>query len=349
MRDALDFPDRQRPMAGRGDRPRRYRNPVLTRLSDQASEMADTRALIDASAGLDALRRELRLAEADAADASPVPSTLSPEVSAMSLRLFGRTFFTGAAADILAEAESIPMPGPRLVVTANIDHIVILSENAAFRKAYEGAALRTLDGLPLVWMARACGARRAPRITGHDLLDAAFAQARAGDRIYLVASTDKVVERIRARFVARGLDPAAIAAAVPPFGFETDDAFGRHLAERIRAHGTTLLMMGVGAPKSEIWVDRMGEALGDPVVLSVGEALNVAAGLVPRAPVLMQRMGLEWFFRFLHAPRRLFTRYFVRSWRFAGIAARELGPLAWRSNAGSSVRAVSADDGRGAP
>ncbi|MFD0935112.1 WecB/TagA/CpsF family glycosyltransferase, partial [Methylobacterium trifolii] len=117
-----------------------------------------------------------------------------------------------------------------------------------------------------------------------------------------------------------------VATAVPPFGFEDDRAYGQALAERVRAHGTTLLVMGVGAPKSEIWVDRQGLALGAPVVLSVGEALNVAAGLVPRAPVLMQRMGLEWSFRFLCAPRRLFRRYFLRSWRFVLIAARERGP-----------------------
>ncbi|MGT2481040.1 WecB/TagA/CpsF family glycosyltransferase [Methylobacterium oryzae CBMB20] len=55
------------------------------------------------------------------------------------------------------------------------------------------------------------------------------------------------------------------------------------LAERIRAHGTTLLVLGVGAPKSEIWVDRQGPALGNPVVLCVGDALNVAAGCLPRA------------------------------------------------------------------
>lgn len=284
-------------------------------------------------------------------DALEPPAPLTPsEAFGMSLRLFGTVFSTGTAAEILATAASLPAQGPRLVVTANIDHIVILSENAAFRKAYEGAAVRTLDGLPLVWLARGLGNRRAHRVTGHDLLDAAFAAPAApATRIYLVASTDRVVEHIRRRFVAAGLDPDAVAAAVPPFGFETDAAFGAHLAARIRAHGTSLLVMGVGAPKSEIWVDRMGAALGAPVVLSVGEALNVAAGLVPRAPVLMQRLGLEWFFRFLHAPRRLFKRYFVRSWRFAGIASREMGHVVWRPGSRAPVRAVPADDGHSAP
>ncbi len=87
--------------------------------------------------------------------------------------------------------------------------------------------------------------------------------------------------------------------------------------------------MGVGAPKSEIWVHRQGAALGNPVVLDVGEALNVAAGLVARAPAWMQRLGMEWLFRFATHPRRLFHRYFVRSWRFLALAVRD-APLAPR-------------------
>ncbi|MER2264454.1 WecB/TagA/CpsF family glycosyltransferase, partial [Methylobacterium oxalidis] len=68
---------------------------------------------------------------------------------------------------------------------------------------------------------------------------------------------------------------------------------------------------------------RQGAALGAPVALAVGDALSVAAGLVPRAPLLMERTGLEWLFRFLHALQRLFQRYFVRSWRFLRIAAQD--------------------------
>ena len=70
---------------------------------------------------------------------------------------------------------------------------------------------------------------------------------------------------------------------------------------------------------------RQGAALGTPLVLAVGEAVNVAAGLVPRAPVMLQRAGLEWAFRFAFAPRRLFRRYFVRSWRFLALLRGEIG------------------------
>ncbi|TXN20077.1 WecB/TagA/CpsF family glycosyltransferase [Methylobacterium sp. WL9] len=244
----------------------------------------------------------------------------------MSVRLFGTTFTTASAEEVIATAAALPHSRPRLVVTANVDHIVILSENAAFRKAYDGAAVRTLDGMPLVWLARLGGERNVRRITGHELIAAALAMPQpAGRRVFLMSSRDVVGARVAASFVEAGLPAEAVRVATPPFGFETDEACSSRLAAEIRAHGTTLLIMGVGAPKSEIWVDRYGADLGNPVTLAIGEALNVAAGLVPRAPVLMQRLGLEWFFRFLHAPRRLFPRYFLRSWRFLKIAAASRG------------------------
>jgi N-acetylglucosaminyldiphosphoundecaprenol N-acetyl-beta-D-mannosaminyltransferase len=241
----------------------------------------------------------------------------------MSVRLFDITFTPGSAADILATAVRQPATRPRMIVTANLDHIVTLSENMAFRKAYEGAVAHTLDGMPLVWLARLCGAGSARRVTGHDLVATAFAAPwPAGRQIFLVCSTEAVGLHLTERLVAEGIPRAGIAFTVPPFGFENDEAYGAGLCAAVRAHGTTLLVFGVGAPRSEIWVDRQGNALGSPVVLAVGEALNVAAGLVPRAPALMQRVGLEWFFRFWHAPHRLFRRYFVRSWGLIGITLR---------------------------
>jgi N-acetylglucosaminyldiphosphoundecaprenol N-acetyl-beta-D-mannosaminyltransferase len=234
----------------------------------------------------------------------------------MSVRLFGTTFSTASAQEVLDAAAALPRARPRLIVTANVDHIVILSENAAFRKAYDGAAMRTLDGMPLVWLARLGGARKVQRITGHDLIAAALAVPQpCGRRVFLIASSEIVGTSVAAAFVAAGLPIDAVRSTTPPFGFDTDEAYSQGLADAIRSHGTTLLVMGVG----------YGAELGDPVTLAVGEALNVAAGLVPRAPILMQSIGLEWLFRFAHAPRRLFSRYFVRSWRFLHIAIGSRG------------------------
>jgi N-acetylglucosaminyldiphosphoundecaprenol N-acetyl-beta-D-mannosaminyltransferase len=254
-----------------------------------------------------------------------LPATLAPPALQVcsTVELFGLRFNTGSAAAIIDAVAARQHDGPRMIVTANIDHIVQLSENAGFRGAYARAAARTLDGMPLVWLARAMSRRPVQRVTGHDLLACVLADPHAyARRIFLVSSRQDAADVLAARLRSEGLPEGAVASVVPPFGFENDRDYSRALAERVRAHGTTLLVLGVGAPKSEIWVDRQGAALGTPIVLCVGDALNVAAGCLKRAPSLMQRLGLEWIFRFLQAPRRLFHRYFVKSWRFIGIAAR---------------------------
>jgi N-acetylglucosaminyldiphosphoundecaprenol N-acetyl-beta-D-mannosaminyltransferase len=250
-----------------------------------------------------------------------------PAPAGTTVELFGYRFQTGNAAAVLAAVASRRDSGPRMIVTANVDHIVQLSEDPAFREAYGRAAARTLDGMPLVWLARRICRQPVHRITGHDLLGSVLADPPpCARRIFFVCARQDAADRLASRLEAAGLPRDAVASTVPPFGFENDPAYGRALSERIRAHGTTLLVMGVGAPKSEVWVDRYGPALGDPVVFCVGDAVNVAAGFLPRAPWLMQRLGLEWIFRFQQAPRRLFRRYFIKSWRFIGIAVRDRFP-----------------------
>lgn len=244
----------------------------------------------------------------------------------------------GSASKVIATLNSSDTSGPRIVATANVDHIVILNQNAEFRRAYWAAAARTLDGMPLVWLARLLGDRQATRITGHDLLEATILVDPPHDlRVFIVCASKSVGEAVTQRLTSQGLAADQIAFAVPPFGFEHDADYSAMLAARIRAHKTRLLIMGVGAPKSEIWTYQQGAALGSPIVLNVGDAVTVAAGLLPRAPPLMQRLGLEWLFRFALDPRRLFRRYFLRSWQFLYLALKgvDLGPVIDRTPAGS--------------
>lgn len=237
----------------------------------------------------------------------------------MLAELFGMAFDTRPAAAVLNDAFAVPGPGPRLVVTANLDHVLNLSHTPGFRAAYAGAALRTLDGMPVVWLARARGAKNVHRVTGHDLWHALLARTPSGP-VFIVAPDAAAANGAERALTGRGWGP--VQSVVPPFGFEQDAAYGAMLAEAIRGHGTAVLLMGVGAPKSEMWVHAQGPALGSPVALCIGEALAVGAGLIARAPAPMQRAGLEWLWRFGLSPQRLFMRYFVRSWRFPLLAWR---------------------------
>ena len=146
----------------------------------------------------------------------------------MSIRLFDIAFTPGRAADLLRLAAAHPPTRPRLIVTANLDHVVTLADNAAFREAYDAAVARTLDGMPLVWLARLRGAREVVRVTGHDLIAAAMAAPwPAGQRIFLVCAIPAVGDYFVERLVAAGLERDAVAVTVPPFGFEEDEGLRR--------------------------------------------------------------------------------------------------------------------------
>ena len=132
-------------------------------------------------------------------------------------------------------------------------------------------------------------------------------------RPFFVCPNQGVADALATRLAADGI-PAAFAA--PPFGFESDPDYGRSLTERIRGHGTTHLIFGLGAPKSEIWAHRHRHLIGDCYVLPVGAGLEYATGQKRRAPAALRHVGLEWAWRVLNEPRRLFRRYAVDSWPF---------------------------------
>jgi N-acetylglucosaminyldiphosphoundecaprenol N-acetyl-beta-D-mannosaminyltransferase len=104
---------------------------------------------------------------------------------------------------------------------------------------------------------------------------------------------------------------------IPPFGFESDDRYCQEMAGQIHAHGTTLLLMAVGAPRSEIFVDRYRSLLPPCWAFCVGQAVKIALGLVERAPGFWQTAGLEWLWRVRQEPKRLARRYLVSSVGFA--------------------------------
>jgi N-acetylglucosaminyldiphosphoundecaprenol N-acetyl-beta-D-mannosaminyltransferase len=207
--------------------------------------------------------------------------------------------------------------GPRSIYTANLDHIVHLRRNQKFRSAYRRAWVVTADGTPVFLYAMLRGAVSPERVTGADLFgDILGLIAPLEHRCFFVASSPETASLLTDWLVAREFDRASIDYEVPPFGFEKDVAYSTDLARRIAAHGTTHLFLGVGAPKSEIWADEYWASLGDCYILSAGAGLDFFVGVKQRAPRIVQRVGLEWLWRFSHEPRRLFRRYFVDSLSF---------------------------------
>ncbi|WP_300972956.1 WecB/TagA/CpsF family glycosyltransferase [Sphingomonas sp. LHG3406-1] len=207
--------------------------------------------------------------------------------------------------------------GAKLVATINVDHVVTLRTDQRFRDAYDSAWRITADGAPVYLYARASGVRVPERVTGSDLFATLVERwDPKRHRLYMLVANDEAARRMTRILAERGYDEDTLTIDVPKFGFEKDAAYNEELTARIRAKRPTHIILGVGAPKSEIWAYEHRHALGDAVVLCVGAAIEFTTGLKQRSPMFMRRVGMEWMWRFGTEPRRLFHRYFVRSFGF---------------------------------
>ena len=115
-----------------------------------------------------------------------------------------------------------------------------------------------------------------------------------------------------------------VGAHSPSFGFEKNDRENEEIIQAVQAAKPDILFVGVGAPKQEKWIARFQPRLGNCVSLGVGAAFDFVAGSVKRAPGWMRKTGLEWFFRFLKEPRRMFKRYFVDDFIYFRLALEEI-------------------------
>jgi N-acetylglucosaminyldiphosphoundecaprenol N-acetyl-beta-D-mannosaminyltransferase len=227
-----------------------------------------------------------------------------------SRRPFGLRLSADSARQI-AEAAVQSRPdhadGPALVLTPNIDHIATIRRSPALARAYQNAARIVCDGWPVQVYARLCGVKL-DRVTGCEITAELMRAAPypAWQRLFFVvdsAITQAAVERWAT------LHGVAAATVVPPFGFESDPGYCNRLARLINAHGTTVLIMAVGAPRSEIFVDTHRAILPACWAFCVGQAVKIELGLVERASARWQAVGLEWLWRLRQEPSRLGKRY----------------------------------------
>ena len=213
--------------------------------------------------------------------------------------------------------------GVRLLTTANIDHLRLL-RRPAFAEAYASAALVCIDGFPLALYGWVRLMRRCRRVTGCDLFHRlAHHPALATHRLFLVLDSTATAAAARRWLQDRGLaDTGKVEVAVP--GLLHEEAEQASLAGRIALHGTSLLVMGLGAPVSEIFVHAQRQRLSPCWALCVGQAVRVELGLARRAPAGWRRFGLEWAWRLAHEPRRLGPRYLLAALWFPVAVLRDL-------------------------
>jgi N-acetylglucosaminyldiphosphoundecaprenol N-acetyl-beta-D-mannosaminyltransferase len=213
----------------------------------------------------------------------------------------------------------------RYVVTPNVDHAVMFQENAALRDAYRDAALVLADGAPVIWASRLLRRALPGRVAGSDLTPAIFAAAKKSRplRTFLLGAGPGVAKRAAERIEARWSGVQVVGTYSPPLWFERNDSENAAIIERINAVSPDLLVLGLGAPKQELWIQRFAPQLKASVALCVGATIDFLAGEKSRAPRLLQHVGLEWLHRVATEPRRLFRRYARDAWIFPQLIWRE--------------------------
>lgn len=215
------------------------------------------------------------------------------------------------------------------VFTLNLDHLVKRRRDARFKAAYSRATLVTADGWPVAAIARRQGVR-VDRVTGADLVDPLCEAAAANHvPVFLFGSTVPSLEgaahSLRKRYPRldiRGME-------APPMGFNPTSSEAEAMAARIAATGAKLCFVALGAPKQELFADAMAQRFPQLGFLCIGAALDFVSGHQKRAPKLVQKLNVEWFWRMAGDPRRLAVRY--------GSCALVLGDVLLKLTAGRSM------------
>ncbi len=203
----------------------------------------------------------------------------------------------------------------RYVCLATVYSLMLAQESPAYRQALDGADLVVPDGMPLVWALHRLGIRGATRIAGPDLAPLLMEAAeREGVPVGFYGGRPEVLAALLARVRARFPRLEVAYAWSPPFRPLTPEEDERVVRE-IRGSGARILFVGLGTPKQDLWTAAHRDLI-PAVMLGVGQVFDLMAGVQRRAPHWMRGVGLEWLFRLLMEPRRLWRRYLPHNPRF---------------------------------
>jgi N-acetylglucosaminyldiphosphoundecaprenol N-acetyl-beta-D-mannosaminyltransferase len=220
-------------------------------------------------------------------------------------------------------ASWIGKPQSQYVCVADVHSVMVARANPAHMTSMRGAAMITPDGMPLVWVGRLLG-RPMSRVCGPDLLSAVCAASETrGWRHYFYGGAPGVVDKLRAELNAKYPKLKVAGSHTPPFrrlSAEEDATVVNAIADA----KPDVVWVGLGCPKQEQWMADHVERLTGVTLIGIGAAFDFHTGRIERAPLWMQRNGLEWLFRLISEPRRLWRRYLVLAPQFIWLAAKQV-------------------------
>lgn len=196
------------------------------------------------------------------------------------------------------------------VCVAAVHTIMAFGEDPELERAVLGSSMTVPDGQPIVWALKALGHQLDDRVYGPTLMAKACERAaRTGQRIFLYGGRNEgALVQLTLNLRRRYPGIRIVGGYSPPFRVLSPQE-EQQVVDMIDGSGTDVVWVGIGVPKQEKWMHAMRPRLRAPVLIGVGAAFDFHAGLVPQAPALLQRFGLEWAFRMAQEPRRLWKRY----------------------------------------
>ena len=213
-----------------------------------------------------------------------------------------------------------------VVFTPNVDHLVKLQKDSEFRCVYQDADYRVCDSQLVIYASHFLGQPIREKVSGSDLFPA-FYHRYGNDpsiKIFLLGGMDGVGEKARQRINNKVGRDIVIESYSPPFGFEKDPVECQKIIDLINSSGANVLAVGVGAPKQEKWIGRYRSSLnGVKIFFAIGATIDFEAGNLRRAPAWMSSAGLEWLYRLVMEPGRLWKRYLVEDLGFFALILRQ--------------------------
>lgn len=198
------------------------------------------------------------------------------------------------------------------VVAINVDVVMKIENDPYLKKIVDNADMVLVDGKPLVWISKMHGKPLKAKISGSDLVPHLCKKAAQKKySIFIIGGKDGIANQAKKRLEETFPDIQIVGTYAPPMGFERDEVELNKINSIISEKKPDLLFACFGCPKQEKWIYENISKYDAKVSVCAGATVDFLAGNIKRAPRWMSEYGLEWFYRFLQEPKRLFRRYFV--------------------------------------
>ena len=200
----------------------------------------------------------------------------------------------------------------KYVVAINVDVVMKIENDPYLKKITDSADMVLVDGKPLVWISKLHKKPVKAKISGSDLVPLLCAEgASKGYSLFIIGGKDGIAEKAKLKLKQQYPEINIVGTYAPPFGFEKDEKELGKINNMISEKKPDLLIACFGCPKQEKWIYENYQKYDAKVSICAGATVDFLAGNVNRAPKWMSDHGLEWFYRFLQEPKRMFKRYFV--------------------------------------